>query len=865
MKANSISRRGFIRRSVTGTVWLALTPANSLLANPTAGAWPANARKHTFHLVGQTHIDPVWLWTWQEGVGVIHSTFRSALDRMNENPAIVFSCTSAQFYQWVAENDPAMMSEIRQRVGEGRWNLIGGWWVEPDMNLPSGEAMARQGLYGQRTFEQLLGRRATVGYCDDSFGHAGTVPQILRLQGIENYVFSRPGSNEKALPSNLFWWEAPDGSRVLAFRRAGAVGGSDGNAAEFRQRLEALLAGAGDHPVPDFIVWYGIGDHGGGPTKANIRAIEEVKAEKGAPRIFYSSEDRYFKELRAGSDLRHLPVVKDDLQHHAVGCYTSEWEIKKNNRLSETALVTAEKIAAIGAAAWHVAYPKTAFTQAWHKLLFLQFHDSLAGSSIAEHSRQARDGFGHVMDVARDAMYKALQKLEWQIPADDPCGQYSIVFNPHAWAVRQVIEIPCSRWPPTGCEHKPETAVAVVCDDLGQPLPHQWAVGQSQTANYKETLLVEVSLPPAGYRQIKAANAGAGHAFRHVAQAEGRCLENEYYRITFAGTGAVDIFDRRVGRPVFAGDGGGCRAIVVEDPYDTWGHNAGSFDLREKCVFDHAAVSVTERGPLRATVRTESVCGQSTLAVDWSLVAGSCEIEARVTLDWHEHQKMLRFSFPVDVDAPAATFETPYGFIVRGTGGHEEPGQRWIDLTGRRGDSRYGLTVINDAKYGYSVRGNDLRISIARSTVFAHHEPVQLDPGKAYTWMDQGIQTFRLLLAPHTDGWRDIRAPRMAEQFMAPPLFVYQGIHRGNLPASGSFLAADAPNIVASAVKQSEDGDDLIVRLVETFGEAVETAVRFPFSGLEWQGAFRPCEIKTLRLNLSTKAVREVNLLEEPV
>ena len=183
-----------------------------------AEAWPADASKFRFHMIGHGHIDPVWLWPWSEGVSVVHSTFRSALDRMNETPDFTFTTSSAQFFQWVADNDPAMLAEIRKRVEEGRWNIVGGWWVEPDMNIPSGEAMVRQGLYGQLTFQRLLGHRATVATNPDSFGHTCTLPQIIKLQGMENYIFMRPGPREKTIPADLFWWEGTDGTRVLTYR-----------------------------------------------------------------------------------------------------------------------------------------------------------------------------------------------------------------------------------------------------------------------------------------------------------------------------------------------------------------------------------------------------------------------------------------------------------------------------------------------------------------------------------------------------------------------------------------------------------------------------------------------------------------------
>ncbi len=195
----SLSRRDFINRTAAGTAMIAFAPVNTLLAGNADGksSWPANASEYRFHMIGHAHIDPVWLWPWSEGMAVVHSTFRSALDRMNETPDFAFIASSAQFYQWVAENDPEMLAEIKKRVEEGRWNIVGGWWVEPDVNIPGGEAMVRQGLYGQKTFQRLLGRKAKIAFNPDSFGHAGTLPQIFNLQGMKHYAFMRPVHTKK--------------------------------------------------------------------------------------------------------------------------------------------------------------------------------------------------------------------------------------------------------------------------------------------------------------------------------------------------------------------------------------------------------------------------------------------------------------------------------------------------------------------------------------------------------------------------------------------------------------------------------------------------------------------------------------------
>ncbi|MDR1918325.1 MAG: glycosyl hydrolase-related protein [Tannerellaceae bacterium] len=859
MKTEAISRRNFIRRAAVGTATLALTPASSLLAHPSKTPWVKHADKYTIYLTGQTHIDPVWLWRWNEGVGVVHSTFRSALDRMNETPGLTFSCSSALFYRWVAETDPGMLEEIRRRVAEGRWYLVGGWWVEPDMNIPSGEAMVRQGLYGQRTFEQLFGRRVSIGFSPDSFGHAGTVPQILRLQGIDAYVFDRPSGGEKEMP-DLFWWEAPDGTRVLAFRRFGPCrfGGLNDleTEEEVHRRVNALIESIRNYPTPSIPLWYGIGDHGGGPTKVTIRAFEEVRAkkgEKGAPRLVYGSEEDYFNELRAVKNL-HIPVLKDDLQHHAVGCYTVECAIKKNNRLSETALVTAEKIAATGSVCWNAAYPKEQLTKAWEKVMFMQFHDSLGGSSLTAHSEDARHSYGYALNVADETMVMAVQKLEWQIPSETPGMEYIVLFNPHAWEIQAISEY---QWP------KDKGIDTDVLDENGQSLPHQWTLGQSHTSNNKWTGLALVTLPPMGYRQIRKINRPSAPPIKQPVKTESGRMENEYLRISFSKDGHIGIFDKESGREVFAGGTKGCRALIIDDPYDTWAHDIKGFP-QVIDQFGDAQIRTLEEGPLRACTRVTSRYGKSSLSIDWMLIAGSRKLEAHVTLDWHEQSKMLKFSFPVDVESPESTYETPYGYIVRPTNGDEEPGQRWIDLTGKREGGLYGLSVINDAKYGYSVEANDLRVSIARSTVFAVHDPYKLDPEEGrYVWMDQGIQTFRMMLAPHQGDWRDCNIPRLAEEFMAPPVIAYQGVHKGSMPKSASFLSIeDAPNVIVTSIKQAEEGEDIIFRLVETYGRATSATLRFPSAGKQWKGSFRPCEIKSLRLDTHTGEIKEVNLLE---
>jgi alpha-mannosidase len=857
--SNEIDRRRFMKVAGIGAASLAFSDsaksaawegntmgAQASEAGELTGAWPPGASQFRIHMIAYAHIDAVWLWPWHEAMSVVMSTFRSALDRMKQDPDFTFSETSAQFYKWVADNDPEMLAEIRQRVDEGRWELFGGWWVEPDVNIPNGESLSRQGLLGQRTFKQLFGRQAAVAANPDSFGHTGTLPQILKLQEMNDYIFMRPEQASKHLPADLFWWEGPDGTRTLTYRIPDTYG-DEGPLAE-RVRYAMSLR----EPVKNMMVFYGAGDHGGGATDANIKSIREMMASTGCPKLSYSTPERYFAEIRAMKDA-DLPVVRGDLQHHSVGCYTAESRMKKDNRSTEVALTTAEKLASLGSVVWGSAYPHAEFTSAWEKVLFEQFHDSLAGTALPEHYVQARHAYGYAQEVANQAIFLSLERLAWQIPTKDPHSDYLVVFNPHAWNTHLTVEYDFDWWSPA--------VASELTDERGQHVPHQWVQGSTIVGD-RHTLVFQAPVPAFGYRQFRIRKASSQPSLPPPVQASTEALENEHLRVTFSKNGTIGLFDRDTGQDVFDAPTGGARGVVLDDHSDTWSHDVVSYS-DEVGAFGRAEIRVLEAGTVRGRVRMRTQYGASTLDIDWLLYPGSRALEARCSLDWHEHLKMLKFSFPVRVDQPRSTYETAFGHIERKTDGAENPGQRWIDVTGTRAGRQYGLAVINDAKYGYSVLNNDMRISIVRGAVYAQHRPAKLKPNGTYIWQDQGIQAFRMWIVPHAGSWHSAGIPRLAEQFTAPVPVLYQGIHPGTRPQSGSFLTVDVSNVVVTALKKAEEGNDLILRCFETDGRATAATLHLGFVNRQWKGDFRPLEIKTLRIPLNTEAIREVNLLEK--
>ena len=840
--------------AVRWLVFAGLVCTLSLVARKTAGQsstpWPPDASEHKLYMIGNAHIDIPWLWPWPEAMAVGLSTFRAALDRMNEFPDFKFTASSAQLYEWAAAADPNMMAEIRKRVAEGRWDVVGGWWIEPDINVPNGESLVRQGLYSQRLFQQLLGRTARVGYNPDSFGHTGTLPQILALEGMHAYVFMRPAANEKKLPADVFWWQGADGTRVLTYRIPYSYGIEEG--------IQDAMGAIAKLPEPtkDMMVFYGAGDHGGGPAKETIRAILAAQKQPGAPQIIFSSPDRYFDDISKGKD---FPVVDDDLQHHSVGCYTAMAEIKKDNRTAEAALMTGEKMAALASALVAFPYPKSDFSASWKKVLLMQFHDSMAGTALPEHYVVSHNAYGFAKEVANQAMYRAVEKIAWQIPATDPESEYLVVFNPHAWAANLNVQYDLS-WGDENGKVTPNDSRLE--DEKGNAVPHQWTAGQTVVGDRKG-LVFQAPVPAFGYRQFRLHKVAPGAAPASSVQATEKSLENEHLRVTFAEDGTISLFDKDAGAEVFRGKSGGARGVVIDDHSDTWSHDVRAY-TEEIGAFGSASFRVLENGPVRATVRVRTSYGASLMTTDWTLYAGAHTLGANVSLDWHEHQKILKSSFPVDVDSLVPTYEIAYGFKVRQANGAEDPGQRWLDLSGQRDSKPYGLTVLNDAKYGYSVQDNDMRISVVRGAAYAQHRPRQLEPNGEYIWQDQGIQTFRLVLVPHSGSWQDAGVVHLAEELMAPVPVLYQGIHQGTRAQSASFLSVDVPNVVVSDIKQAEDGTDLIIRCYETAGRATKASLDLGLVHRHWSGSFHPLEIKTLRVPLAAAGtIREVNVLEQ--
>ncbi|HEX6074077.1 MAG TPA: glycoside hydrolase family 38 C-terminal domain-containing protein [Micromonosporaceae bacterium] len=809
------------------------------------------SEQRLLHMIGNAHIDPVWLWQWPEGYQEVRATFQSAIDRMSEYPEFVFTCDSVCYLAWVEESDPELFEAIRARIAEGRWQVVGGWWIEPDCNLPGGESFVRQALYAQRYLHDRFGMIATVGANVDPFGHNASLPQLLRKSGMDSYLFLRPGPHEMTLPGPYFWWQAPDGSRVLAYRIPHEYCGPRQDLGYHLDKALAQLPS----DEPELMVFYGVGNHGGGPTRANLDSIRRLDGYDGLPRLRCGSPREYFDRLlERGGD---IPVHDSELQHHAVGCYSAHSGVKRWNRRAENLLVRAEKWATVADVLSGVPYPLESFGEAWKLVLFNQFHDILAGAAIAPAYQDARDQYGHACSIAATGFNRAVQSLSRRINIPpEPEMTPVVVFNPHPWRLVADVEFEFGGFPAFD---------ASVVDDDGGPVPVQRTRSAATVNGWRRRLVIAADVPPLGYRVYRI-RPGTEPAPDSVAATD-TTLENEFLSLRVdPGTGWLsELRDTTNGTDLLPPAATG-HAVVLDDPSDTWGHRVLKYNdvIGE---FQPTSIRLVEPGPVRAVLRVESRYGQSTLAEEYLLSARARHVEVRVTLDWREQQRMLKLRVPTAVTAEHATYEVPYGHIRRPTDGAEEPAQTWVDVSGPLPDGRRaGLSVLNDGKYGHDVLGGDIGISVARSPAFAWHEPKLLDADGVYQYLDQGRQEFRYALVPHTGDWRAAGTVRLAAELNQPAFPLLETYHDGDLPQRASYLSVSDPSVVPTVLKLSEDGDgEVVLRAYETAGAPAEVSIDLPLLGRTVTASFGRYEIKTFRISRDLdQPVIETNLLEWP-
>ncbi|UCH34132.1 MAG: alpha-mannosidase, partial [Armatimonadota bacterium] len=650
----------------------------------------------------------------------------------------------------------------------------------------------------------------------DTFGHAWTVPQILKQAGIDYYYFCRCG---KGIP--LFWWEAPDGSRVLAYN----LGWYNADVTPAIGNLPLEYERAFD--ISESLHVYGVGDHGGGPTRGYIEAALELQRRLIFPRVKFSTAQGFFD--RVLSQNTEFPVVRDELNTTFEGCYTTHADIKLWNRTSENLLPTAEAFATL-AAAYGRDYPRDDFVTAWRNTCFNQFHDIFDGSAIHESYDYSRGLFEEASKLGSDALYGALATLAARVDTRGR-GVAVVVFNPVAWdradAVTASLDLPSG------------TLAVRVTDDRGRDLPAQVAGRDAETGLLLVSFAAEV--PSLGYRvfHVQPQQAASAPTAGAAADDSGR-IENEFWRVQVdLSNGTVtSIYDKRRRLELIPpGERANLLQALFEKPHGMSAWTIGEISRTED-LDGPAQVRVVETGPARAAVRVTRTWRDSTFTHDITLYADAERIDFITTADWREigtpqaDFPMIKVAFPVALSRAQANFEIPFGSIARASDGREVPALKWIDLSGiAAGGADYGLSLLNDSKYGHDVKGGVMRLTLLRCS----YDP---DPRP-----DEGEHHFTYSLYPHAGGWRQADTVRRGYELNNPLIALAEPAHAGELPASESFLRVEPDGLIVTALKRAEDSDDVILRFYESEGAAVRARI---VPGFAWAGA------------------AEVNLMEAP-
>jgi len=766
-------------------------------------------------LTGHAHLDLAWLWPLEETRRKAKRTFASVLGLMDRYEDVSFIQSSAQLYEWVERDAPELFDRVKEYVAEGRWETVGGSWVEPDCQIPSGESFTRQLFYGQRYFEERFGRRSTVAWLPDTFGYSPGLPQLLRGAGLSGFfTYKLNWSETNDFPHDLFVWEGIDGSRVVAhtFENPGTDYNGDITPLDLYGTWRNFR---GKRHHPESLFSFGWGDGGGGPSEKMLENFGRLKDFPAMPHLRMARVDEFFASLPEDGLPRWVGELYLELHR---GTLTTQAKVKKLNREAEHRLLEAEAFAAV-AALGGAPYPAEELERLWKVLLLNQFHDILPGTSISEVYQDAHRQLEEAVSGAERLRDEALHSLAQGTGLAD-AGRSITVANAALHSRPLTVLLPA----------KPGVTPA---DAKGRPVPAQvtpdglliHAPGREVPGLGRISLAMRGETPDASL-------VGTGSGVEVGESGGGPFIENELLRVEISADGSLGrVYDKEAEREVLDGSGNLLRVYADKPPnWDAWDLNE-DYEMEGEEIPGAESVEVVEAGPLRGAVRVERRFRGSRISQTYRLLSASRRLDVGTRVDWRERQVLLRALIPLNVRSHEATFETMHGAARRPTHRNtpwdevrfEVSAHRFADLS----EPGYGVALLNDGKYGHSAIDNVLGISLLRS-------PLYPDP-----LSDEGEHRFTYSLFPHPGDWTEAGVAREAFSLNSP-LVVGGG---GGEPAGYGLVATEGVELALGSLKRAEDGRGAILRLYEPHGKRGHATLRFAFGA---------------------ESVERVNLLEEP-
>lgn len=806
----------------------------------------------TLHMIGFSHIDLVWFWDREEGLQEVRASFRSVLDRIKEFPDFRFTCTSAVMLDHIRRFDPEMFQSIQEQAHLDRIEITGGWWTEPDCNLPNGEALVRQGLYGQKFFREAFGQIARIGGNVDSFGHTASIPQIIRGCGMDRYYFMRPrltnpGPEVVKKSPPLVSWQSPDGSAVTALSLPAEY--TCWFEETLRDNIIQTMAFLDSYPaLPCF---YGVGNHGGGPTIANIKAVSKLRSEFPSVSMPLSTLTAFFDETE------HLekPVYSSYLEGVNTGCYNVDHLFKHKMRQAEQALLRAERFNAMVILSGSGQYIHAERLESlWKRLLFCQFHDTLGGTAIKKGRDNAENDMAGILAEAEELTFSSLTRLTLRQNTLGE-GVPVFIFNDTAKPYSGVLDLELNWF----CKD-PLTLI----DSEGKEIPYQLTKTACTMRWYRlggrRRVLFHAEVPAFGYALIRAvARTPECAPIAGVPEHDIRVFENDFVKAEFDEKGQlVSLTDKASS---YQSLGSAVHFEVWDDQRDSWGHGK---DNRLHQVsderFETSEIRVVEAGKMRSALLIRQKSPSCRLDLLYSLDAGSKALKLSVKAFWDGPWKSLKMRVPSAGQYTACSAEGAYCLLNRAPSSTEYYMHRAVDAKNHAGS---GLAIANDGVYSFGLQNDSLSLTLLRSAIISHGDCIGWEnEHDVYDYNDLGMHEYEFLFQPHGAPLPSDELLSLADRLSSPPVLLADHCHEGNyLEPKAGFLEIADPAIRLGAFKPAEDGRGLILRLQEIAGQSCLTRIRIGL--LEIEQSFRAYEIKSFRVY--GEQITEVNLLEDSI
>ena len=818
------------------------------------------------HLLCNAHLDPVWLWQWEEGVTEAISTFRTVCDLLDEFDELQFNHNESVLYEWVKEYDPALFERIRFHVAAGRWHIMGGWFIQPDCNMPSGESFVRNIQRGRRFFKKEFGEEPSAAINFDSFGHTKGLVQIMNLAGYDSYVVYRAGRAHTILESDFIWKGLGD-SRILVHRSDKGYNSVLGKAAP---ELEEYLKTYEKEPVTLFL--WGVGDHGGGPSRQDLMSLRTLFREHPEYEFVHSNPETYFSRLRELNV--SLPEWDKELNPVCDGCYTSQLRVKQLHRRLENELYSAEKMASAAEILTGIVYPRDIFKQAEYDLLFSEFHDMLPGSDIKEAEEDTIRLLDHGLElIAREKVRSTLALSAGQEKVHEGCSTVMVV-NPHPFAFDGLFELetsmPAQNWD--------DDFYYPQCSINGVPVPSQYEFERNHFAiDWRKKAVIRASFPASSLSRVDVSFIATPKRpeYEALLSAEGINSDQNYVfdngkmrLVLNLATGLVDNLSVE-GRDILKE--GSMSLAAYEDSFNPWGMDPDCKGRRPfRLMTDAEAtafckltrpgkpIHMIEDGPIRTVIEVLFTMHGSDAYLRYKLPKEGAEFEVEAGVYWNEKEMVLKLEMNSAIPDPAFLGQVPFGMDTLARD-EEAVSQKWQALVGN--DSAF--SVMGNGGYGSSLRGNTFALTVLRSPVHsaAHCGNLRtLEEERFVPRMDQG--EFMVKWAFQAGGPEILegisnRALAWNEKPYALP---YNPAGEGKKP--GTLYEISNPAIVVSTLKKQEDGEGYILRLYESEGRPQKAEIVFSALNIRRTIEVKPFEIVTLKLDPKKRTLERTSLIE---